>query len=163
MEKWLLQSHAPKEGSKTWPLPVLVRCLEHGIRRRGHSSLLCGWSPHGQGIRWIQHQHVLLDHSSPAKEKGWEEAVEGSFLRLTTSLSGAMDIHFPNKPLGQPCLSVSFPKPAHQTSVLQRPCESQEEASLRHGNPEWSCSPAHSRMLSDNNVLIKDLSLKYYH
>lgn len=36
-------------------------------------------------------------------------------------------------------------------------------ASLRHGNPEWSSSPAHSKMFSDNNVLIKDLSLKYYH
>lgn len=59
--------------------------------------------------------------------KGREEALEGSLLCLTTSLSGVLDIHFPTKLLGQPWFSVSFSKPAHQTSAFQRPGESQEE------------------------------------
>lgn len=152
MGKWLLQSHAPKEGSKTGPRPGLVRCLEHGIKRRGHRSLLCGWW-NNVNTASAAHAHAMsfLIIPSPAREKGWEEALEGSLFCLLS----VMDIHFMSF-----CL---FPQTCTPNLCSSETRWEPGRASLRHGNPEWSSSPACSWMFSDNNVLIKDLSLKYYH
>lgn len=94
---------------------------------------------------------------------GWGEALEGCLLCLATCLSGMMDFHFPTSLLGQSRSSVFFTQACipNLCSSEARREPGRASLSLRHGNPEWF-GPARSWMLSDNNVLIKDLSLKYF-
>lgn len=130
-------------------------------------SLLCGWSTTGQGMRRVTasaaHTMSSLIMALPPG-LGWEEALEGCLLGLTVYLPGVMDINFPTDILGQSHSSVFFTHACipNLCSSEARREPGRASLSLRHGNPEWSASPARSWMLSDNDVLIKDLSLKYF-
>lgn len=130
--QWIKQEERRKHGKMTPANPSSKRRLQDMTTPRsgqvpvvsgGEDRAFCCVSDQHMGKEQSENNpsclsHVLVDHSSPAREEGWEEAFEGSFLCLTTSLSGVMDIPFPTKLSGHPCFSVSFPKPAHQISVL---------------------------------------------
>lgn len=131
-------------------------------------SLLCRWSPSGQGMRKMASAaHTLtLDHGSLDVEwVGKHLLNEMSWVSLFPHfLPVWCDRNsFSYQTFGRIAFFCLFYQGLHTKALLSWPGKARKSFTpLRHGKPECCASPAPSWMLSDKSILIKDLSLKYF-